>query len=254
LNLPESLKKFKMFKNFLKALGFLTLFPLPQKILEEKELAPASSWFPVVGYLLGAIYFYLAKFLSAKFPSELISLVILILMVLLTGALHLDGLADWADSLGGKNPEERLKIMKEPQIGSFGALGLLIVLLGKFSALKILILQSNLLPIFFIPGLARFGLCLLLFSLPYLRETGLGKAFIFKQSKYQLWLAFLFTLFPLVIFPFIKLWILLGISFLVFIGFRALTLKLFEGFTGDILGAGCELCEMVLLLSACFLF
>src|SRR5690348_14070983 len=115
-----------MIRPLLAAIGFLTRIPVPATIHQDTvALRRASSWFPVVGLLLGSVYAG-AAWLGASFvPALVLAVALLALDALLTGALHLDGLADMADGFGGgRNREDVLRIMRDHAIGTYGATAL----------------------------------------------------------------------------------------------------------------------------------
>ena len=118
------------------ALRFLTIVPVPGRALEGPEaLGRAAGWFPLVGLALGGVLWLAHRLFSLAFPSLLATLLVLVAWKLLTGGIHLDGLADTLDGLTGRDPQERLAIMRDSRIGVFGALGLIVVLLIGFVAL-----------------------------------------------------------------------------------------------------------------------
>ena len=118
------------------AVRFLTLVPVPGRALEGPEaLGRAAGWFPFVGLALGGFLWLAHRLLSMVFPPVLSALLVLVTWKLLTGGIHLDGLADSVDGLTGRDPQERLAIMSDSRIGVFGALGLMAVLLIGLLAL-----------------------------------------------------------------------------------------------------------------------
>lgn len=118
------------------AVRFLTIVPVPGRALEGPEaLGRAAGWFPLVGLALGGLLWLAHRLLSMAFPPLLSALLVLVTWKLLTGGIHLDGLADTLDGLTGKDPAQRLAIMRDSRIGVFGALGLIIAVLIGFLAL-----------------------------------------------------------------------------------------------------------------------
>jgi len=118
---------------FLSAVQFLTRLPVPDPGWEEGRLDRAAKWFPLVGALVGLVSggtFFLFLFLGLKFPLSM--LLAILIGILVTGALHEDGLADTADGLGGgQTRERRLAIMKDSSIGTYGALALIFILVFR---------------------------------------------------------------------------------------------------------------------------
>ena len=230
------------------AFSFLTILPLGGKETSSEKLGGASAWFPLVGYFLGGIYLGIAQIFSGKVAEPLISFLILFMMIVITGALHLDGLADFADSLGGKNREDRLRIMKDPHKGSLGVIAIILVLLGKILVIYFLIAQKQFLGIFLASGLARFNLPLLLFTIPYARtKGGTGEIFARNKKLWHLLVALGTALVPLIYFNQIIIWLALAFSLSIALVFRILALRLLGGYTGDLLGACAEITELALL-------
>lgn len=168
-----------MIKAFGLALTFLTILPAPRSLdATPAELAQSMLWFPVVGLLLGLMLWVAGLGLTLFFPDLVVSALLLILLVLLTGGLHLDGLADTLDGLGGgKNPAARLRIMKDSALGAFGVVGLILVLLVKFTLFAALIEKAELRALCLFPVVSRWSLVGLAYLSSYARpEGGLGEA------------------------------------------------------------------------------
>lgn len=113
------------------AFQFLTRLPIPQAPFAPDGLARAVKFFPLVGLVIGAGASLLQKLLSPHLGRPACALAVLLYLVLITGCLHEDGLADVADSLGGWNPEQRLAILHDSRIGTFGAVAVSLSLLCR---------------------------------------------------------------------------------------------------------------------------
>ena len=112
------------------AVSYLTIVPVPRRRHAGlEEVGSAASWFPVVGAALGVVLAIVDAVTVRVFPALLAALLTVTTWKLLTGGLHLDGLADCLDGLGGRNAEERRTIMSDSRIGAFGAIGLILFLL-----------------------------------------------------------------------------------------------------------------------------
>jgi adenosylcobinamide-GDP ribazoletransferase len=121
----------------LTALQFLTRFPLPCLSYDPADLSRAVIWFPLVGLLIGLGAAGIHALVARRLPPSLAVLATLIFLVMITGALHEDGLADTADGLGGGWTRERaLEIMRDSRIGSYGAIALVLSMLGRFLLLS----------------------------------------------------------------------------------------------------------------------
>ncbi|HEU5320052.1 MAG TPA: adenosylcobinamide-GDP ribazoletransferase, partial [Methylomirabilota bacterium] len=121
--------------SLLVAARYLTIVPLPGAgHATLPALGRAAPWFPVVGLALGAALAALDAVTARLFPPLLAALLTVTGWKLLTGGLHLDGLADCLDGLTGRDVEHRLAIMRDSRIGAFGAIGLILFLLLEIGA------------------------------------------------------------------------------------------------------------------------
>jgi adenosylcobinamide-GDP ribazoletransferase len=157
------------------AIGFLTRLPVPAHAYDDPNAKAASlAWYPLVGVLIGLLLGVLAWLLRDT-PLLLSSALLVTAWVALTGALHLDGLADSADAwIGGMGDREKtLAIMKDPRSGPAGVVALVLVLLLKFTALASLG-PAPWAALLLAPLLARAGLTALFLVTPYIRSGGLG--------------------------------------------------------------------------------
>lgn len=163
---------------FLIALQFLTCIPVRLRGMPDpQEIGRSLLYYPLVGLLIGGVLWVLTA-LTADAAPALQAALILTLWVGLTGALHLDGLADSADAwLGGYGDRERtLAIMKDPRSGPIAVTVLVLVLLLKFVALLALLENGELLALVIAPLLGRGALLGLFLTTPYVRPGGLGDA------------------------------------------------------------------------------
>ena len=124
-------------KYLLTAFDLLTILPLPaSKNWQAGDSGRSAVWYSLVGLCIGALVAGAFALLQIYFSQILSAALALAFWVLLTGGLHLDELADCFDGMfHASNPERRLQIMKDPHMGAFGVIGLILVLLIKFSAL-----------------------------------------------------------------------------------------------------------------------
>ena len=224
------------------ALGFLTVLPMGG----NRGFYPAAMapWFSVVGLFIG-VGAGVVDVLTARFlwPQPAASLVVVFFLAVVTGGLHLDGLADTADGLFSHRSRERaLSIMKDSRVGVMGALGLVFLLLIKLTAVAHLACDRFLI-LTIVPALARGGLLFAMGLLPYGRsEGGLGRAFFEKPLSLK---AFLPLCVPvgLCVFLGIRGAVLAG-GFLIISGIVMLWYKKrMNCVTGDMLGALVEILE-----------
>ncbi len=234
------------------AFGLMTTLPvkLPGD-WSAGDSGRASVWYPFVGLVIGALAWLAWKATMLFFPSFVAGALTLIVWVVLTGGLHLDGLADCCDGFfASASVERRLEIMKDPHVGAFGAIGLILVLFLKAAALASLASLTSIsgLSILLAASLARW--CILLAGLfPLARPlgSGMGADFIagFRRS-FIFWGA----LMPLTIAIFLGtrgvLSALAGVGAAVLISRFAKSR--IGGVTGDVFGMIIELVEIVVLL------
>jgi adenosylcobinamide-GDP ribazoletransferase len=122
------------------ALGYFTRIPIPRSIaLDAGDLAGAARYFPLVGALVGGLGALIYLGALRLFPPAVSVLLSMIGTLVATGALHEDGLADCCDGFGGAaSREDTLRIMRDPRLGAFGAIGLMMALALKWQALAAL--------------------------------------------------------------------------------------------------------------------
>ena len=235
----------------LHAIGFLTRIPVPTRVFADAAAAKRSlPFYPLVGLLIGALLCGLSWLLRDA-PPLLAAAVLLLAWVGLTGALHVDGLADSADAwVGGLGDRERtLAIMKDPRSGPMAVTAVVLLLLLKFAALASL--PRDAWPLLLAaPLIGRGWLVLAFITTPYARGQGMGSA-LTGASRASNTLALLLAL-AVVAACGIAAWVGLAMSLLVFIGWRRACLKRLGGFIGDTLGALVELGEAAVLLALLF--
>ncbi len=124
------------------AFQFLTRIPMPSTAFEADSLSRATKFFPLVGLVVGSSSVLLQKLLMIHMSRPLVALIVLIYLVLITGCLHEDGLADTADGFGGgRTKDQILAILKDSRIGSYGATALVLSLLARYLLLASLPLE-----------------------------------------------------------------------------------------------------------------
>ena len=235
---------------FLIALQFLTTLRIQLKEMPTaQQNANSILFYPVVGLIIGLILYIVALLLSGL-PTVLLSSLILVLWIWLTGGLHLDGLADTADALvGGFGDKERtLKIMKDPSCGPIGVLSLIIVCVLKWAALYVLLEEKAALALLLFPLLGRTIVLALFVITPYVRSNGLGSSIAAHLPKRRVYWGVGLSL-SLVMY-FLGLGLLTALAWvLTFVYLRTKFLQRLEGITGDTIGASIELSETACLLA-----
>jgi adenosylcobinamide-GDP ribazoletransferase len=166
-----------MMRSFLAALQFLTCIPVSVSGLSEREIGRSAAFFPVVGVVVGAamVGFYRLSLLALPRPAARI--LVLAALVAVSGAFHLDGLADSADGLyGATGREEALRIMKDPRTGPMGVVAIVIVLMLKAAAAVTLPEEAFRGGLLAMPVAGR-GAMVLALALPSARPSGLTGLF-----------------------------------------------------------------------------
>jgi adenosylcobinamide-GDP ribazoletransferase len=237
-------------KSFFMALQFLTRLPLAVNVGNDPQhMGRSLLWYPLIGIAIGLLLGALAWAVQHQ-PAMPAAALLLIAWVLITGGLHLDGLADsadaWAGGVGDK--EKSLAIMKDPHVGSFAVIMLLLVLILKFAALNTLLQQPDSWRILLAPLLGRCAVLFLFLTTPYVRAHGLGSAMAMHlPRRWAMIIGLLFFVPVLIWLPPVALGTLL-----VLIGLRYLMLKRLHGMTGDTIGASIEIVEATALLVLVF--
>ena len=231
------------------AIEFLTVIPLPfKKQWEAKEIASSLIFFPVVGLLIGVLLFLVNWGLGEVFPAVITAAVTLIVWVLINGAMHLDGLADCCDGLGGSTPEKRLEIMKDSHTGAFGAVGICLLLLLKFAAI-ISIQDDWLLETFMLaPLFGSWAMVLAITAFPYARKSGAGLAFKQGATALRLLIASIITLAAAILLAGWRGIVVMAIICLATLLIGAFFKSRLDGLTGDTYGAVKEVNEAVVLI------
>ncbi|MHB1371533.1 MAG: adenosylcobinamide-GDP ribazoletransferase [Pseudomonadaceae bacterium] len=231
------------------AVQFLTSLPIRLPVMPTAQQQGRSLLhYPSVGLLLGAML-WLAALLLAGAPPMLQAALVLTLWVALSGALHLDGLADSADAwLGGFGDRERtLAIMKDPRSGPVAVVVLVLLLLLKFVALLVLLQAQQLEALLLAPLLGRAALLALFLSTAYVRPNGLGHALatnLPRERARGVLAVVVMGCLPLGVGGLLAL----GCAAVTFLLARRAMCRRLSGTTGDTAGALLELVECAVLL------
>lgn len=230
-------------KAFLLSLSLLTRIPVGSfKEITDQDSGRAALFYPLVGLLIGVIL-YLPILFFQNTPPHFLAAVIITLWAIITGGLHLDGLADSADGwLGGLGDKERtLKIMKDPVVGAAGAIALVCFLLLKFTGLSVLIESQYSWLLIFTPVIGRLMILLTFHTTEYANKTGMANAAVENLPKRPSLIIILLGFFFAVV---LNIWgvvcVLVGFYLL-----RRLMIIRLGGCTGDTVGATVEISEML---------
>ena len=244
---------------FLSAVQFLTRLPIPDPGWEEGRLDRAAKWFPLVGALVGGILALILWLSLTVWSDARIAVAItLVAGVLVTGALHEDGLADSADGLGGgRDTGHRLAIMKDSSIGAYGALALMLAMLLRFATLTALSVRPDVAITCVIAAqtAGRAAMLPIIWTLPYARAPEDAKVapLTGKATPRGSATAGLITVaacLPLLLIDGTAMLGLAAAVLLCILMWHLLKSKL-GGWTGDTAGATQIICEIGFLLGVC---
>ncbi len=235
------------------AMQLLTRLPVPAvPAADENTLGRSLLYYPVVGLVIGALLAAAGGLLRTYVPQLPLAALLLALWVVLTGALHLDGLGDSADGwLGGYCSRERtLEIMHDPRSGPAAVVAIVVVLLLKFAALSVLVNKQAWLDLLSIPLLARTLAPLLFLTTPCARPEGMAASVAAQLPRGRAWLVVVLGSASVALaFP-AGPWLLMS-GLVAFTLLRRLMLVRLGGLTGDTTGALVEVAETTALITLC---
>jgi len=243
---------------FLAALKFLTIIPLLSKREDSlEEIGGSIVYYPVVGLIIGIILAALNWLFGLLLPRAVADGLLIVSVVIISGALHLDGFIDTCDGIAGHKPvEARWQVMHDSRTGSFGVVGAVLLLLVKYVSLNSIPAGLLAATLMLMPVLSRWAMVYAIFAYPYARPEGLGKTI--KQAA--TWQRFTVAT-AIALALAIGLARLAGISYFYLAG-PAIMLgiwviitvvasyfkRMFAGLTGDTYGATNEIAEVGVLL------
>lgn len=231
-------------RSFLLMLSFFTRLPVKRIAYEEKVYIKGIKYVPFIGLLMGMILYGLS-FLSLILDKPVVTLLLIISYIILTGALHLDGLADTCDGIfSGRSRERILEIMRDSQTGVYGVISIgfwfiFYAVLLNYVPYEALILM---------PVVGKSAPILSAYFGNYIRQDGLGKVFAENSGKIELSIAMIL---PVLISIFLTPYFLIsiGIAFLSVLAATGQFKKIIGGVTGDTMGFVCETSQMIFLLT-----
>ena len=243
---------------FLAALKFLTIIPLPHRRGgSPEEIGRSIVYFPVVGLIIGLILAGLNWLLGLLLPSAVVNGLLIVSLVVISGALHLDGFVDTCDGIAGHKPvEDRWQIMHDSRAGAFGIIGVVLLLLVKYVALNSVPESLLMITLVLMPVVGRWAMVYAVFAYPYARPAGLGKEFKQVASWQRFTIATVITVAAAVVLAWLAdmayfylagLAIMFGI-WVIIVSMAAYLKRKFSGLTGDTYGAINEVTEVGVLI------
>lgn len=232
---------------------FLTIIPSPPRyrLYSAEDLGRSISLFPIVGLFLGLVLFGLDCLLGLFLPPIVVSILLVIALVILTGALHLDGFVDTCDGLVVRSSaSDKLKIMSDTRVGVFGVVGGSCLILAKFVALYALPEELRASALILMPVLSRWGMVYAIYAFSPAKKEGLGWAAKQKVNWKGMAAATIFAL--VMAFALLNWWgaaLLAALCLILWAVSKYLSSR-FGGLTGDNYGAINEFAEVVILILA----
>ena len=233
------------------AVQFLTVFPLSTKHrFDEIDLGRSMVYFPLVGLCIGFFLVCIRIPLSLYLPTAVSDALLIAFLIVITGAIHLDALADTADGIfSGKDRNGKLEIMKDSAVGAMGVVSIVMIIVLKYAALVALSAALKNKALLLMPMLGRWTQVVVAYCSEY---AGLSKGLGFPFTNHVTLMILTLTALMSSIAAFYLL-SLPGIIIVGIVGVTALFYSLFfkwllGGVTGDVLGASTELTEVLILI------
>jgi adenosylcobinamide-GDP ribazoletransferase len=235
------------------AVSFLTILPvIDQRPASEDTVAASFAWFPLVGLLIGLALVGEDWILAHVFAQVIRSVLIVISLTVVTGAVHLDGLADTADALGaGRDRDRALDILRDSRVGTFGASAIFFDLTLKILALSTLAGHRRYAALIVAPMFARWAMLLVATGLPYLRESGSGSTLL-SGNKFGMRASIVavFTLVVMLILGAMRpIALATAVAIAIVFVMRIFYRRWLGGVTGDLIGACGEIVEVAVLVT-----
>jgi adenosylcobinamide-GDP ribazoletransferase len=235
------------------AISFLTILPvIDQRPASDETVAASFAWFPIVGFLIGVALVGEDWLLAHIFAQVIRSVLIVLSLTVLTGAVHLDGLADTADALGAGHDRDRaLEILRDSRVGTFGASAIFFDLTLKILALSTLAGHRRYAALIVAPMLARCAMLLVARGLPYLRASGSGSTLLSgKISGLRIAVDAIFIVVAMLMLgPLHIIGTAAAVTIAIVFAMRRFYRRWLDGVTGDLIGACGELVEIAVLVA-----
>ena len=243
--------------NLLISLMYFTRVPVPATVnFNQHSQQQSLKYFPLIGWMVGALCALVLILSASVWPTSISILLAITAGILITGALHEDGLADCCDGFGGGwKSDQVLEIMKDSNVGAYAVIGLVLILGFKFlliteiaaidlglAALALSIAHSG----------SRMLTLLIVFKLKYVQSSAQSKALPMVEKPFSfehLIIAMLFVLIPILLIGDWAIFEALVMGFIATICAGLYFHRRIQGYSGDCLGANQQLTEIVIYMS-----
>jgi adenosylcobinamide-GDP ribazoletransferase len=230
------------------AVQFLTRLPVRTARFEPGDVYRSAAYFPLVGQIVGAVSAGVFIVASQVWHDLIPALLAVAAGVLLTGALHEDGLADTADGLGGRDRPSRLAIMKDSRAGTYGVVALVLVLAARIAGLAQLEPAKGAVVLIAMHGVARAVMVVAMAALPYAADPLHAKVSPQPVAHGVFAIAIVLALWPFVFLPLTPVLRGLLLGCLMSLGVGLVCYRKLGGATGDVFGAIEQMCEVGFIL------
>ena len=238
-------------RRFIIALQFLTIIPYNKDLkVTEEDLGKSMLLFPLVGLFIGGCLVFSDQVLASLLPLSVVNGLLITLLVLFTGSMHLDALADTIDGIAsGGDRTEKLLIMKKGNIGAMGVVAIIIVLMLKYLTLNAIPQAFKCQALLIMPMMARWSQVTVSSFSDY---AGIKKGLGFPFTTHAKFSTFILTTLMAVLFSYLlflgKGILIAGLILLICFTYSRYFKRILGGVTGDILGAINEIVEVVVLI------
>lgn len=238
-------------RRFIIALQFLTVIPFYKNLkVSEEDLGKSTLYFPLVGLFIGGCLVCSNLLLSFFLPRTVVDGLLIAILVLITGSIHLDALADTIDGIAsGRDRTEKLRIMKDGKVGAMGAVGVFLVLILKYLTLTSLPESLKNQSLLLMSMMGRWSQVNVAYFSDY---TGLKKGLGFPITSHVTSFIFIFTAVTVLLFSYFLLYfrglLIAGIICLFCLIYSHFFRRILGGVTGDVLGAVNEITEVAVLI------
>jgi adenosylcobinamide-GDP ribazoletransferase len=239
-------------RSFLAALQFLTIIPVPGRAASsEWDMARSMAYYPLIGLCIGLILVLARHLFAILLPHTVVAILLIIILVLITGALHLDGFSDTLDGLGsGKSREEVLRIMRDSRAGAFGVVGVTCLLILKFTLVAEIPEETLDRSLLLMTVLGRWSMVQASYRSAYARpEGGLAKRVVERMGRREYLISTILALVLAASLLGLRGVFILGANGLLGYGIRQYFHRRLGGITGDVLGATNEASEVISLFA-----
>ncbi|MDO4534885.1 MAG: adenosylcobinamide-GDP ribazoletransferase [Clostridium perfringens] len=242
-------------KGFLMAMGMFTSIPIRYHNWDDDGAKHMLFFYPLVGFIIGGIWFGLFKILMFfNLPLIIVAAILMLFPYFITGFLHLDGFMDLCDAmLSRRDKEEKLRILKDSHTGAFAVISLACLFILSYSGVSALISKNEfILGLIFIPAISRSFMSTMMFFNKSMEQSSLVKYFKQNVGKVDKVLSVIFLCIIIgvftVLFGIFGLVSSLVVLLIVFYMMRK-PIKELGGISGDIAGYGLVICETLLILA-----